>query len=119
MNIKYKLSDKKKEKMKKSYDGTWKSVRNISDTYKISLMRARWLVNHNNVQRRLNEWVTDWRKKNPQRAKEIGSKAMKKYFATPEGKKVRKENSKKYYQMHKEELRIYYRKRYHEKKINK
>ena len=117
MNIKYNLSEKKKEEMKMLYDGTWKSVRYIAETYDVSLMRVRWLVDHKGTIEKYRKWGADWRKRNPQRTKEIGSKAMKKYFATPKGKEVMRINSKKYYKKHHKELRVYYKKKYEENKI--
>ena len=117
MNIKYNLSEERKEEMKELYDGTWKSVRNIATTYNVSLSRARWLVNHNNIHERLNKWVLNWRKENPEKARIINSRAMKKYNSTPRRKELIKRSSALYYERNREKISEYYKKRYRENKL--
>jgi len=117
MNIKYNLSEERKEEMKELYDGTWKSVRNIATTYNVSLSRARWLVNHNNIHERLNKWVLNWRKENPEKARIINSRAMKRYNSTPRGKELNKTRMKKYYKKNRKKLIECSKKRYRENKL--
>jgi len=104
--------------IKKLYDGNWSSVRYIANMFGVSVERIKWATNHRNIQKRVIEYVKNFRKRNPIAAREINRRSANKYYHTENGKRhILAANRRHYYKDH-EKTKRYYRERYQLNKLN-
>ena len=123
-----------KAEIKDLYDGSFASIRELAILFKTNNNTIMYFVDYKGRKKKQAEATKRWQAKNPERAKEMNRKAIKKYHSTPKGKMaLRKRYLKKkkegfyqsekwktieheYYLRNKERIKENHKKRYLEKK---
>ena len=64
-----KLTKRQKSAIKKKYDGTYQSTKELAEKYKVSITLIRWIVDHKDFRRKMIKHNMKWQKRHPEKFK--------------------------------------------------
>jgi hypothetical protein len=107
------FSEAEIKKLKKKYDGTYASIIELVKEHDVDKTRILWAVDHKDFRAKHRAWLKDWKKRNPEKAREIDERARKKFYSNPANRKKYNEKRRKLYYKDVEKSREYYRNLYY------
>lgn len=107
-----KLDTSQKSEIKNLYSGSSGCINQLSKLFKVHRTTIEWIVDHNDRKRKAREYSRTWKRKNPEKTKEMNRKAVLKYLRSEKGKKTRQ----KYYLKNRKKIAQRYYLYYHSKK---
>ncbi len=113
----YKLSRGEVAEIKELYDGSYASIRDISQSFKIDEHRLRWVVNHENYRKKQTERTNKWNKENVEKVREIRRRACRNYYKNHKEEIAKRQ--KKYREKNIEKIREYWREYHRKKRVEK